>query len=447
MRSLRIWRTLLGVEKTIVEDVDLDLVSGILVASVRPTASMRNRCGSCRKRSPRFDAGAGRRRWRSLDAGSIQVQLEAHAPRVTCSTHGVIVAAVPWAKYQAGHTLFFDDQVAWLATQTSKTAITVLMRIAWRTVGAIITRVWADTETLHDQFADLARIGIDEISYKRGHKYLTCVVDHDSGRLVWAAPGQDKATLARFFDALGPERSAQITHVSADGAAWIAAVVAEKCPNAVRCADPFHVVKWATDALDDVRRAAWNDARKAARQNETRRIRGRPAADAPARPDSARAAGIKNCRYALWKNPENLTEKQTVKLAWIVQTDPTLGRAYYLKEGLRVIFKLPYDQAAEALDRWVAWARRCRIPAFVKLQRSIVKHRTAILASIEHGLSNGRVESMNTKIRLITRIAFGFASPDALIALAMLSLGGHKPVLPGRNEPTDTTGEPEIRPF
>ena len=121
-----------------------------------------------------------------------------------------------------------------------------------------------------------------------------------------------------------------------------------------------------------------------------------------------------------------------MKLAWIVQTDPTLGRAYYLKEGLRTIFKLPPDQAGEALDKWVAWARRCRIPAFVKLQKSIVKHRTAILASIEHGLSNGRVESMNTKIRLITRITFGFTSPAALIALAMLSLGGHKPVLPGR---------------
>ena len=142
--------------------------------------------------------------------------------------------------------------------------------------------------------------------------------------------------------------------------------------------------------------------------------------------------GEKNSRYALWKNPENLTEKQKVKLARIVQTDPTLGRAYYLKEGLRVIFKLPLAEATEALDKWVGWARRCRIPAFVKLQKSIVKHRAAILASTEHGLSNGRVESMNTKLRLMTRIAFGFESPDALIALAMLSLGGHKPVLPGR---------------
>ena len=109
-----------------------------------------------------------------------------------------------------------------------------------------------------------------------------------------------------------------------------------------------------------------------------------------------------------------------------------MHRAYQLKEGLRVVFQLPYDEAGEALDRWVGWARRCRIPAFVKLQKSIVAHRSSILAAIEHGLPNPRIESVNQKIRLITRIAFGFTSPHALIALAMLSLGGHRPVLPGR---------------
>ncbi len=93
---------------------------------------------------------------------------------------------------------------------------------------------------------------------------------------------------------------------------------------------------------------------------------------------------------------------------------------------------MPPEQAGQALDRWVGWARRCRIPAFVKLQKSIVVHRAAILAAIEHGLSNGRIESVNTRIRLITRIAFGFQSAHALIALAMLSLGGHRPTLPGR---------------
>ena len=93
---------------------------------------------------------------------------------------------------------------------------------------------------------------------------------------------------------------------------------------------------------------------------------------------------------------------------------------------------MPIEQAREALDRWVGWARRCRIPAFVKLQKSIVAHTPEILAAIEHGLSNGRTESVNTKVRLITRIAFGFKSPEALIALAMLNLGRHRPALPHR---------------
>jgi transposase len=405
----------LGVEKTVVEGVEFDPVEQVLVARVRPRQQANGRCGRCR----RYDRGEGPRRWRSLDLGTIPVWLEAEAPRVSCLAHGVTVQAVPWARHGAGHTLGFDDLVAWLATQCSKTAITQLMRIAWRTVGAIITRVWADIDAAQDRFAGLRRLGIDEISYKRHHKYLTVVVDHDSGRLVWAAPGRDKATLAAFFDQLGTERSAQITHVSADGAEWISTVVGKQCPNAVRCADPFHVVKWATEALDEVRRDAWNQARGAV----TRRRAGRA---------SGHAKALKGARYALWKNPDNLTTNQQAKLAWIAKTDPRLHRAYLLKEGLRPIFGLDPAEAPAALDRWIGWARRCRIPAFVALQHRIVKHQASILAAIDHGLSNGRIESVNTKIRLLTRIAFGFTSPDALIALAMLTLGGHPPSLPGR---------------
>ena len=134
----------------------------------------------------------------------------------------------------------------------------------------------------------------------------------------------------------------------------------------------------------------------------------------------------------MWKNPENLTDYQKVKLDWIARADPRLHRAYLLKEGLRLVFKLPLQDARVALDKWVGWARRCRIPAFVKLQRRIVKHKHRILAAIEHDLSNALIESTNTKIRLIMRIAYGFRSTQALIALAMLTLGGHTPTLPGR---------------
>ncbi len=215
MQNATLWRALLGVEKTVVEGIDYDEDEQVLVACVRPTRRAASRCGRCQRSSPAYDRGEGRRRWRTLDLGTIEVWLEAEAPRVRCPEHGPTVAAVPWARHAAGHTYAFDEQVAWLATQCSKTAITELMRIAWRTVGAIITRVWADVEAVHDRFADLRRIGIDEIAYKRGQRYLTVVVDHDSGRLVWAAPGREKATLERFFDALGEERCAQITHVTA----------------------------------------------------------------------------------------------------------------------------------------------------------------------------------------------------------------------------------------
>lgn len=424
MRDARLWARLLGVEQTVVEGVEFDEREQVLVARVRPVCGQRGRCGRCRRRCAGYDSGEGRRRWRSLDLGTIRTVLEADAPRVRCAEHGVVTAFVPWARHGAGHTRAFDDTVAWLAVACSKSTVTQLMRIAWRTVGAIVARVSADITAGVDRLAGLRRIGIDEISYKKHHKYLTVVVDHDSGRLVWAAPGRDKATLRRFFDALGEQRCARITHVSADAAEWIADVVAERLSGAVRCADPFHVVAWATEALDEVRRAAWNDARRQA---------GGSVPDTRGWRNSRQGARkLKRSRWALWKNPDNLTGHQQAKLAWIAKTDPRLYRAYLLKEGLRHVFAIKGQAGKQALDRWVNWARRCRIPAFVTLQRKIVKHRQAIEAALEHHLSNGLVESTNTKIRLLTRIAYGFHDPTALIALAMLSLGGHRPTLPGR---------------
>jgi transposase len=135
------------------------------------------------------------------------------------------------------------------------------------------------------------------------------------------------------------------------------------------------------------------------------------------------------------RTPDNLTERQREKLAWIAKTDPRLHRAYLLKEGLRYVFAVKSEASKIALDRWLSWARRCRIPAFVHLAQRITAIREKIHATLDHGLSNALIESVNTKIRLLTRLAFGFRSADALIALAMLSLAGHRPVLPGRPDP------------
>ena len=247
MQSTRVWARAVGVDRRVVVDgVDVDETEEAIVVACRLRKGARLRCGVCERRSGRYDSGDGRRRWRALDAGTTKVFIEADAPRVRCRDHGVTVAWVPWARHGAGHTRAFDDQVAWLVTHTSKTAVVELMRIAWRTVGAIVARVVADARAAADPFDGLERIGIDEISYRRGHKYLMVVVDHDNGRLVWAKAGHDRATLQCFFDELGAERAAKIRLVSADAADWIGECATTNCTNATLCLDPFHIVRWAT---------------------------------------------------------------------------------------------------------------------------------------------------------------------------------------------------------
>jgi transposase len=413
VQSRRLWARAIGVDRRVViEGVDIDEHDESIVVACRLRKGVKLRCGICERRSGRYDHGEGRRRWRALDAGTTRVFIEADAPRIRCRDHGVTVAWVPWARHGAGHTRDFDDQVAWLVTHTSKTAVVELMRIAWRTVGAIAARVVAEARELRDPFDGLERIGIDEISYRRGHKYLMVVVDHDTGRLVWAKAGHDRATLQEFFDLLGPERAARIRLISADAAEWIGDCATTNCKNAVLCLDPFHIVRWATQALDVVRRWVWNTLRRMGLGD--------------------RAKQLKNCRYALWKNPEDLTDRQASKLAWIAKHNHRLYRAYLLKEQLRLVFQHRGAEAIAMLDAWLEWARRCQIPAFVELYHRIKKHRAGIIASVTHGLSNGLTESVNTKLRLITRMAYGFRSTDNLIALCLLDRGGYRPDLPGR---------------
>ena len=240
-----------------------------------------------------------------------------------CRRHGVVVCAVPWARHDSRFTRAFEDEVAWLAVNTSKTAVAELMRVAWRSVGTILERVAAEASREIDLLDGLRRIGID------------------------------RKTVLAFFDALGEERYKQIELVSADMAAWISGPIAERVPDAVRCVDPFHVVMLATEALDDVRREVWNEAR---RQGDL---------------ELAREQGA---RFAVWKNPENLTDRQAAKLATIQQTNARLYRAYPLKEQLRQIYQLPADAAERLLDRWLAWAS---LPTVVVRQARPHHHRPA----------------------------------------------------------------------
>jgi transposase len=282
VRGIRVWARLLGLARAVVEDVVFD--GEAVVVCVRPRAREQGRCGVCRRRCPGYDWGDGRRRWRAMDLGTTLAYVEAEAPRVRCRRHGVIVAAVPWARHDSWFTRPFEDQCAWLAVNTSARAVAALMRTTSRAVGAICRRVCDEARAQRDLLDGLRRLGFDEISVRKGHSYLTVVVDHHSGRLVWAAPGRDRQTVEKFLDLLGDERCARIELVSCDMASWITGPIAERCPNAQVCLDPFHVVKLASDALDEIRREVWNEARKAG--------------------ETALAKDLKGARFALWKNPE-----------------------------------------------------------------------------------------------------------------------------------------------
>jgi len=344
--------------------------------------------------------------WRHLDLGVWRVEVRAALRRLRCPAHGVVVEAVPFARPGAHLTRDYDDLLAWLATRMDTTAVARLTRVSWRTVGRACERVVA-TELDPDRLNGLFRIGVDEISWRKHHKYLTLVVDHDRGVVIWGAKGRDAKTLDGFFDELGPLRSGAIEAVSLDlGPAFIKSVTAEDhAPQAVICADPFHVVKLVGDALDEVRRDLWQALRRL--------------------PGDRWAKDFKGARWALLKNPEDLTDAQAAQLAKLRRNQGGIWRAYEMKEQFRAIFAgdLNRDQAAELLDRWCARAQRSRLAPFVKAARTMRHRRDLILNAIEHGLSNGRVEGLNNKVRLIVRRAYGFHSADAALALVMLGAG------------------------
>jgi len=403
-----------GGANLVVEDVTIEVETRrerketvsceVLVFRVRPKAGQVGRCSRCRKVCPGYDAGGGLRQWRTLDVGTMKAYLQAPAPRVRCPEHGVVVAHVPWARPGAKCTTAFEDTCAWLAAHTALSVLTVFLRLAWRTVAGIVARVVADGRATNNLLTGLARIGIDEISYRKGHRYLTVIVDHGTGRLVWAAEGRNKDTLEKFFDELGAERAAKLTHVSADGAEWIHAVVAQRAPNAVICLDPFHVVAWALKALDKVR------------------VR------------TMTKAGISD-RHAIWavrKNPADLTCEQRTSLASITTTNNTLYRAYLLKEQLREAFQVKGQHGRQLLAGWLSWASHSRIPEFVALARSIRRYRDLIHNTLDHNVSNARSEATNTHLRALTKRAYGYHSPEALIGMALLTRGGLCPALPGR---------------
>jgi transposase len=336
---------------------------------VRTRVGVKGRCGKCGALAPWFDNGGGERRWRHIDVGFATCELVAEAPRVSCATHKVTVAEVPWARHDSWFSRAFEDLVVFDAIVSNKLAAARRYGISWRAVNNMCVRVATEALGRVDLLDGLVAIAIDEVKYKRGQRYLTVVCDHLTGAVVWAAKGRTKAAVGAFFDALGDERAEALQFVTCDGAEWIRAVVAERAPDALICLDTFHLIGWATKALDDVRREEWNKLRRGG--------------------GAGTAKEFKGLRWMLLRNWENLSSKQKGVIRDLERANKRAFRGWQLKEELRDIFTMPFLAACRALDEWLAYASRSRLVPFVKLARTIRHFRTSIEATLEWKLTNG----------------------------------------------------------
>ena len=395
--------------------------------------------------------------WRHLDLGVWRLEVHARLRRLRCPVHGVHVEGVPFARDGARFTRDFENLVAWLATKTDKTATCRLTRIDWQTIGRIIERVGEELID-GDRLSDLFEISIDEVAWRKGHRYLTLVGDHRRRCVVWGTEGKGQAAADRFFaeldpppEAPGPEytkhprqppepaimvpfgpcptvpagegiRGAWITDgteidpaifapasrlraVSMDMGEGYANSIREHTPRAVICIDNYHVVQLATKALDEVRREHWNELRRTGEIDAAKQF--------------------KDSRWSLLKNPADLTETQAGTLAALHPAGGKVPRAWAIKEMVRAIFApgLTVGTVAELIDRLLARLSRSRLKPFVRLGRTIRKHREGILAARRLGLSNARAEAQNNKVKLIVRRAYGFHSANAALALVHLTCG------------------------
>lgn len=415
--------------------------------------------------------------WRHLDLCVWRLEVHATLRRLRCPEHGVHVEGVPFARDGARFTRDFEDLVAWLASKTDKTATCRLTRIDWHTVGPIIKRVAGELID-SDRLNDLFEISVDEVAWRKGHRYLTLIGDHRRGCVVWGCEGKGQTAADEFFAELDPKpavspssptplgaarfehakaprqppepsimvpfgpcptvgagegiqaswlapgfeldpaivaRASRLTAVSMDMTGGYAASVRAHAPQATIVIDNYHVVQLATKALDEVRREHWN-ALRAAGQGDA-------------------AKQFKHDRWALLKNPDDLTDRQATILAAIRAGGGKVARAWAMKEMVRAIFApgLTVEAVRELLDRLLARLSRCRLQPFIRLGKTIRKHRQGILAARRLKLSNARAEALNNKVKLIVRRAYGFHSAEAALALVHLTCGPVTLTLPHEN--------------
>jgi transposase len=373
---------------------------GLLVAYLERIDGKLLTCGHCSRRTRRIHSRRPQRRWRDLRVRDQDLVLVYSPVRVQCLACGPRLEFLPWARKWQRITLALSSAIARLSRDLSWKKTAIHYGVDWKTVFSAVK--WAVHRGLQlRRWKPLRVIGIDEVSRRKGQRYLTLVYDLERRRLVWVGENRDADTMRTFFDWLGPRRARSILIVCCDMWAAYLKAVREKLPRALVVFDRFHVVQHLNRAVDDVRRQCWREM------------------------TGQEKSAFKRTRWLWLKNPWNLLRREKRRLSALCRKNLPIVRAYLLKEAFQRFwdYKSP-GWSKPYLMWWLWWASHSRLDPFKRFARMIREHLDGILMWTHLRVSNGALEGMNNKVKEVSHRAFGFRTTEGYVTAIWHGCGG-----------------------
>lgn len=358
------------------------------------------RCPQCGRRGTIIRTRPENREWRDLKVGGWQVRF-VYAPReIHCATHGRVEEQIPWAAPYSRITHRFEYVMLRLCQDMTQKAAAQLLGVPQSTLSDLLHRSIQRRRDGH-RIRSLKNIGVDEISFKKRHKYATLVYDLDQSKVVWIGQGKGRQTIDQFFDSqLSDHQKNQIQAACCDMSEAYLGAVTKHCPNATLVIDRFHIVKTLNEAVDEVRKQQWREANSADRKL------------------------LKGMRWLLYRHSSTRTREHTLSLRAMEKYNRRIYRAWQLKEEFEAFWEYKAPWAAERfLSAWLTRCLRSRLEPLRRFVATVRKHRDAILAFTRTRLTNAISEGLNRVAKIVKNRASGFRNLPPFADLIMLVIG------------------------
>lgn len=368
------------------------------VIAVKPYKNGR-RCPECNRRCTAVRTMAARE-WRDVQVCGRTVVLHYNPREIRCPTHGRRMEEIPWAERHARVTYRFEYLLLRYAQIMTQKAAAELLQLSSSTLSDLLHRIIARIREGH-RIRDLKTIGVDEISYAKGHKYATVIYDLDRARVVWVGEGKGRETIDRFFtETLSPYQRANVRQACSDMSEAYMGAIRDYCPNATFVIDRFHIVKALNGAVDEVRKEQWREAARHDRK------------------------ALKGIRWILFRHSSTRSRKDNHALRELEKANRRIYRAWRLKDEFEHFWTYLAPWAARRfLKSWTTAALRSRLAPLRKFVHTIRTHMDGVLAFVSTGLTNAVAEGLNRIARMVNNRASGFRSLDAFTDMIFLTVG------------------------